>query len=60
MSVFFNSKYSLEDLEQFRDKNGFIDLAKAGIEFIEGTREEAGNPSRVKNWVDFQGPKALI
>ena len=60
MSVFFNSQYSLEDLEQFRDKNGFIDLAKAGIEFIEGTREEAGNPSRVKNWVDFQGTKALI
>lgn len=60
MSVFFNSQYRLEDLEQFRDKNGFIDLAKAGIEFIEGTREEAGNPSRVKNWIDFQGTKSLI
>lgn len=60
MSVFFNSQYSLEDLEQFRDENGFIDLTKAGIEFTEATREEAGNPSRAKNWVDFQGTKALI
>ncbi len=60
MSIFFNSQYSIEELEQFRDENGFIDLTKAGVEFIEGTREEAGNPSRVKNWVNFQGTKALI
>lgn len=60
MSIFFNSQYSIEDLEQFRDENGFIDLTKAGVQFTEETREEAGNPSRVKNWVDFQGTKALI
>ena len=60
MSIFFNSQYSIEDLEQFRDENGFIDLTQAGIQFIEGTREEAGNPGRVKNWVDFQGTKTLI
>jgi hypothetical protein len=60
MSIFFNSQYSIEDLEQFRDEQGFIDLTKAGVEFTEETREESGNPERVKNWVDFQGMKALI
>lgn len=60
MSIFFNSRYSIEDLEQFRDEQGFIDLTKAGVEFTEETREESGNPERVKNWVDFQGTKALI
>lgn len=60
MNIFFNSQYSLDELEQFRDGNGFIDLTKAGIQFTQETREEAGNPSRVKNWVDFQGIKALV
>ena len=60
MNIFFNSQYSLDELEQFRDENGFIDLTKAGIQFTQETREEAGNPSRVKNWVDFQGRKALV
>lgn len=60
MSIFFNGQYSIEDLEQFRDENGFIDLTKTGIEFTSETREEAGNPSRVKNWVNFQGTRTLI
>lgn len=60
MSVFFNSQYSIEDLEQFRDEQGFIDLTKAGIEFTEETREETGNLDRVKNWVSFQGTKVLV
>lgn len=57
---FFQSEYSLEDLEQFRDKNGFIDLSKAKIQFTAETREETGNTDRVKNWVNFNGTKALI
>lgn len=57
---FVKSEYSIEDLEQFRDENGFIDLTKAGISFTEQSREVVGNPDRVKNWVDFNGKKALI
>lgn len=54
------SEYSIEDLEQFRDKDGFIDLSKAGIEFTLESREIEGNPYRDKNWVDFAGKKVLI
>lgn len=57
---FFQSEYSLEDLEQFRDENGFIDLSKAKIQFTAETREETGNTDRVKNWVNFNGTKTLI
>lgn len=57
---FTKSEYSVEDLEQFRDKRGFIDLSKAGINFTAESREIIGNPNRVKNWVDFNGKKALI
>lgn len=57
---FFQSEYSLKDLEQFRDENGFIDLSKAKIQFTAETREETGNTDRVKNWVNFNGTKALI
>ena len=57
---FVKSKYSIEDLEQFRDGSGFIDLTKAGINFSDESREIIGNPNRVKNWVDFNGKKVLI
>lgn len=57
---FVNSDYSIEELEQFRDEKGFIDLTKAGIVFTEQSREVVGNPERVKNWVNFKGKKALI
>ena len=60
MNKFFESPYSIEDLEKFRDKDGFIDLTKIGIEFSDDTREERGNPNRIKNWVSFKGKKALI
>ncbi len=39
MSQFEACKYSIEDLEQFRDENGFIDLTKAGVSFQSGSRE---------------------
>ena len=32
-------KYSIDDLDQFRDENGFIDLTKAGVSFQKGSRE---------------------
>lgn len=33
------SNYSLEELEQFRDEKGFIDLSRIGIKFGDDTRE---------------------
>lgn len=62
---FINCDYSLEELEQFRDERGFIDLSKAGlsysiIESLIDARENRGTEYRVKNWVNFNGTKALI
>lgn len=61
---FIGCEYSIQDLEQFRDSNGFIDLSAAGIDVNlpqnDFSREMVGNDKRVKNWVDFQGKKALI
>lgn len=39
MNQFEACEYSIEDLEQFRDENGFIDLTKAGVSFQKGSRE---------------------
>ena len=60
MNAFFQSKYSMQDLEKFRDENGFIDLTKTDIVFTKTSREQTGNSERIKNWVDFQGTKVLI
>lgn len=61
---FIECEYSIQDLEQFRDSNGFIDLSIAGIDITSSqndfSRELVGNDKRIKNWVDFQGKKALI
>lgn len=57
---FINSNYSLEDLEEFRDENGFIDLSKIELEFTSESREKKGTEERLKNWVDFNGKKVLI
>lgn len=54
------SEYTLEELEQFRDENGFIDLSKAGVILTEASREIRGYVDRIKNWVDFRGTRALI
>ena len=37
--LFEQSQYSIEELEQFRDENGYIDLAKAGVTFPKDSRE---------------------
>lgn len=57
---FIKSEYSIQDLEKFRDEKGFIDLSVAGIQLTEESREIIGNPNRIKNWVDFNGKRALI
>lgn len=60
MSDFIRSEHTLEDLEKFRDKDGFIDLTKAGINITKNSREKRGTAERIKNWVDFAGKKVLI
>ena len=60
MVEFIKSKYSLEDLEKFRDENGFIDLSQTDIAITEDSREEKGTMGRIKNWVDFNGKKFLL
>lgn len=51
--------YTKEDLERFRDTNGFIDLDALNLSFPEESRERMGNPNREKNWISFNGEKAL-
>lgn len=58
--MFVHSNYSIEDLEMFRDTDGFIDLTRTGIEFTDESREIIGNADRIKNWVNFNGKKVLI
>lgn len=60
MDGFIKSDYKLEDLECFRDKEGFIDLSKANIKITSESREKKGTQERIKNWVDFDGKKVLI
>ncbi len=57
---FVKSNYSLEDLEEFRDEKGFIDLSKANIKFTDESKEAMGNQNRIKNWVKFKNDKVLI
>ena len=59
-SMFAQCKFAIEELNAFRDSKGFIDLSKAGIRFTPSSREIIGNPNRVKNWVNFNGQKALV
>lgn len=54
------SKLSLEDLEKFRDEEGFIDLDKAGIVADLESREARGEERRFKHWVNFDGKSTLI
>lgn len=60
MNNFIKSDYTLEDLEEFRDKNGFIDLSLAGIQLTDESRETKGTEERLKNWIDFGGKKVLL
>ncbi len=60
MNNFIKSDYTLEDLEEFRDEKGFIDLSKAGIQLTDESREKKGTEERLKNWIDFGGKKVLL
>lgn len=51
---------SFEELENYRDKEGYINLDELNIEFTEASREKVGNEGRIKNWVDFLGVECLI
>lgn len=57
---FIKSEYSIQDLEQFRDEKGFIDLSLAGIKITEESREKRGTAERLKNWIDFNGTKVML
>lgn len=54
------SSYSLEDLESLRDSKGFIDLTNIGLKLTDESRNIIGNQDRIKNWVDFNGTRALL
>lgn len=60
MNNFIKSRYTLDDLEQFRDKDGFIDLTKTDIKITQESREKRGTAERMKNWVDLAGKKVLL
>lgn len=51
---------SLQELEKYRDKEGFINLDELNLELTEASREKVGNEDRIKNWVDFAGTEVLI
>lgn len=57
---FIKSNFSIEELETFRNQEGYIDLEQAGIVLDEASREIRGNSERFKNWVDFNGTKVLV
>ena len=56
--VFSKCRYSLNDLDQFRNSEGFIDLDEVGIVLFEESREQRG--LKDKWWIDFNGRKVLI
>lgn len=51
---------SFEELENYRDKEGYINLDELNLEFTEASREKVGNEDRIKNWINFSGVEALI
>lgn len=60
MATPIKCEVSFEELEKYRDKEGFINLDALNLEFTEASREKVGNKDRIKNWVDFSGTEALI
>lgn len=52
--------YSTQELEQFRDKDGFINLDNANITLTEGSQSQIGATDIFKRWVDFNGEKVLL
>ncbi len=52
--------YSIEQLEQFRDVNGFLDLTFLSLSSKDASRETRGNQNRIKNWVAFRNQLVLL
>jgi len=52
--------YSPEELEQFRDEDGFIDLSKSEMIIEDGSRNQVGTADIFKYWGDFKGTKILL
>lgn len=48
------------ELERFRQDDGYINLDELNIEFTLSSREMMGTEFREKNWIDFNGKKALF
>lgn len=57
---FSQSPYKIEELEQFRDEKGFINLDKANLIIDSESRNIQGFEERIKNWIDFNGTKVLL
>lgn len=54
------SPLSYDELEKYRDENGFIDLNEANLVVVEGSRNQIGSTDIFKYWVDFNGTKVLL
>ncbi len=59
MAEYAITNTSPENLETFRDEEGYINLDKLNILFPKGSREMMGTEFRDKNWLDLNGTKAL-
>ena len=57
---FTKSNITLEELEQYRDENGFIDLDKINLSIDEDSRNQMGTSDILKYWIDFSGKKVLL
>lgn len=60
MAKAINTNITFEDLEKYRDNEGFINLDELNIELTEESREKIGNENRIKNWIEISGIKTLI
>ena len=52
--------YSLKELENFRDNEGFLDLTKINFSYNKDARELRGNQNRLKYWASFKNEKVLL
>lgn len=60
MAQAIKTNISFEELEKYRDEQGFIDLDELNIELTEESREKIGNEYRIKNWMEISGVNTLI
>lgn len=51
---------SIEEIEQYRDEDGFIDLDRINLVIDESSRNQVGTVDIFKYWIDFAGTKVLL